>query len=72
MNNTKENELIAQTVRALQDKKKVFGIKGLSEFLNCSYPTASRIASRGLFQRYRVPGTRQSFFFTDEILDAMK
>ena len=64
-------ETVAKILDTLQNEKKIYGIKGLAEYLNCSYPTASRIARSGIFPRYQVPKTRQIFFKEDEILAGM-
>ena len=62
---------LEQLFKALQNDKKVHGICGLAEFLKCSRPTASKIASSGRFPRYQVPGTRQIFFYEREILQSI-
>lgn len=64
-------ETVAKILDTLQNEKKIYGIKGLAEYLNCSYPTASRIARSGIFPRYQVPGTRQIFFIQDEVLKSI-
>ena len=43
--------------------KQIFGLDGLANFLGCSRVTAFKISKSGVFKRYKVPGTRQIFFF---------
>lgn len=64
-------EVLAEAVRNLQEQKKIYGVKGLSDYLKCSYATAQKISVSGLFRRYQVPGRRVIFFYEDEVIKAM-
>jgi len=62
---------LAEAVTSLKNSKKIYSIKALAEYLQCSYPTARKIAASGLFPRYQAKGTRQIFFLESEILKAL-
>ncbi|OGG03440.1 hypothetical protein A2W14_02910 [Candidatus Gottesmanbacteria bacterium RBG_16_37_8] len=49
--------------------KKIFGVKGLKEFLKCSEPTAIKIARSGKFPRYQEG--RKIFFYESEVLKGL-
>lgn len=52
----------------MQDSK-IFGNKGLAEFLQCSEPTAIKIGKSGKFPRYQEG--RKIFFYESEILNGL-
>jgi hypothetical protein len=54
---------------AKQDHK-IFGIKGLAAFVNCSEPTAVKIARSKKFNRYQ--DGRKIFFLESEVLKGLK
>lgn len=49
---------------------KIYGIKGLAEFINCSEPTAVKIARSKKFPRYQ--DGRKIFFLESEVLKGLK
>jgi hypothetical protein len=58
------------TEEKIDPTKKVFGIKGLCKFINCSEPTAVKLARSGRFPRYQ--DGRKIFFYEADILKSMK
>jgi predicted DNA-binding transcriptional regulator AlpA len=64
-------EKLAEIVTSIHDDKRIFGIRGLSEYLKCSYPTARKIAASGAFPRYQAKGSRMIFFKESEILQGI-
>ena len=52
-----------------QDRK-IYGIKGLAAFINCSEPTAVKIARSKKFSRYQ--DGRKIFFLESEVLKGLK
>lgn len=64
-------EALTEAVKNLQEQKKIYGVKGLAEYLKCSYATAQKISTSGLFKRYQVPGRRVIFFYENEVTKAM-
>ncbi len=49
--------------------RKIYGIKGLAEFLQCSEPTAVKAGKSGKFKRYQEG--RKIFFYESEILNGL-
>ena len=60
---------LAEAVTSLQNNRKIYGIKGLAEFFQCSYPTACKIGKSGKFPRYQQG--QKIFFFESEILSGL-
>lgn len=52
--------------------RKIFGIKGLMKFLDCSETTAHRIVKTKVFPKYAAPKSRKFFFIESEILEGMR
>lgn len=52
------------------DRKTLYSIRELSEFLGCSQPTAHRFKKNGLIPCHQIG--RKILFYTDEVLKAME
>jgi len=53
-----------------QDSKKLYSMKELAEFLECSVPTAQKIKNSGKIPFYQIG--RKVMFVKDEILNATR
>ena len=70
LNNSLElNAIIRDAVTSAVQRRKIYGIKGLCEFLQCSPPTAIKISKSGKFNRYE--NGRVIFFYEDEVLNGL-
>jgi hypothetical protein len=59
-----------QPDKSRDPNNKIFGIKGLAQFVNCSEPTAVKLARSGKFHRYQ--NGRKIFFYESDVLKGMK
>lgn len=66
--NTQEIEAITQLAESLKNNRRIFGLNGLAEYLQCSIPTAKKIAESGVFPKYQAPNTKKVFFIESEVL----
>ncbi len=62
--------LIQKFAEAVSGERRIFGIYGLCEYLQCSEPTARKLSKH--FPVYRVPGSRKLFFLEKEILEGLR
>lgn len=51
-------------------ERRIYGIQGLAEFINCSEPTAVKIARSKKFPRYQ--DGRKIFFLESEVLKGLR
>lgn len=65
-----DNFLIQKFAEAVSGERRIFGIYGLCEYLQCSEPTARKLSKH--FPVYRVPGSRKLFFLEKEILEGLR
>jgi excisionase family DNA binding protein len=62
---------ITETIRqSLQGERKIHGYDGLSQFLDCTKPTARKLIETSDIPRYQTG--RKVFFYESDILTALK
>lgn len=54
-----------------QSDEKLFGLRGLSDFLGISLPVAAKLQRSGKFPTYKA-GDRKFIFKRDEVLEGIK